>query len=117
MNNRVKGKLGELIAANFLSKKGIKIIERNYLNKLGEIDLIGIENETIIFIEVKLRYSNRYGKPFEAVDKKKLDRIRNCGLFYILNLKKKNIKIRIDVVSIEFYLNDLYRIEWIKNYY
>jgi putative endonuclease len=52
MNKKEIGKEGENIAAKYLQKNGIEILNRNYNTKYGEIDLIGIENKTIIFIEV-----------------------------------------------------------------
>ena len=71
MNKRKKGKFGEELARSFLKNQGIEIIKKNYFTKYGEIDLIGIEKETIIFIEVKFRNSKHFGDPIESIDKKK----------------------------------------------
>ncbi len=67
------GRLGEDIAAKFLENNGVRIIKRNYFTKYGEIDLIGIENKTIIFIEVKLRQNRNFGSPYETINAKKVE--------------------------------------------
>ena len=62
-----RGKLGEDIALEFLSKKGYRLIERNYHSRFGEIDIIMKNDRYIIFVEVKLRKNNKYGTPAEFV--------------------------------------------------
>ncbi|MBQ2124942.1 MAG: YraN family protein, partial [Spirochaetales bacterium] len=62
-SNTKKGRSGEDLAAEFLAKQGVEIIERNYHTKFGEIDLIGFDKSTIIFIEVKLRNNDNFGTP------------------------------------------------------
>ena len=56
----------EVIAADYLKKQGVRILEMNYRTSRGEIDIIGKEKDTICFIEVKYRNSTRYGTPQEA---------------------------------------------------
>ncbi|HOJ63622.1 MAG TPA: YraN family protein [Spirochaetota bacterium] len=116
MNKNKTGKLGEKIAKNYLEKNGIKIIEENYFTKFGEIDLIGIENKTIIFIEVKLRFSNSFGAPYEAVDLKKWEKLQNAASLYLTEHNINDMECRFDVISL-LYLNDTkkFNIEWLKN--
>jgi putative endonuclease len=72
-NNKTFGKIGEDRAAKLLRNKGYKIIEQNYTTKLGEIDLIAIDVDTLVFVEVKTRWSKKFGNPEEAVNLRKLN--------------------------------------------
>ncbi len=116
MNNKEIGKLGEKIAKEYLEKQGIKIIEQNYFCKFGEIDLIGIENKTIIFIEVKLRFNNSFGAPYEAVGSKKWERLQNAAQLYLIEHNINNMDCRFDIISL-LYSNDKknFNIEWLKD--
>lgn len=100
MSNKIKGKYGEDIAANFLIKNGYKILERNYhFSRYGEIDIIALDKNTLCFIEVKTRSSNRFGTPFESITKTKLDKIKKSAYSYLQNNAcYKNF--RIDAVSV-----------------
>lgn len=68
---KVLGIEGENAAAKFLEKKGYRIISRNYKTHIGEIDIIAQDGNTIVFVEVKTRGNESFGKPFEAVNKRK----------------------------------------------
>ena len=100
MNNKQKGDLGELIARNYLINKGAKIIESNYKIKTGEIDIISILDEELVFIEVKARTNTRYGYPSEAVNYKKIKKIINTANYYLLTNNLYNKKIRFDVIEV-----------------
>lgn len=102
MNNKIMGKLGEEAAQNYLKKQGIRVIEINYRNKYGEIDIIAKEKDTIIFAEVKSRSSIKYGFPCEAVNIKKQQKIKTVALFYLQNQCIKKYKIRFDVIEVYF---------------
>lgn len=113
MNKRKLGKLGEEIASDFLIKNGVKIIERNYNTKYGEIDLIALENETIIFIEVKLRKNKKYGAIEETINWNKINKMRDAAEFYLQQFKEDR-KCRFDIILIFLYNNYQYEINWIK---
>ena len=114
-SNTEKGRTGEELAAEFLSKQGIEIIERNYHTKFGEIDLIGFDKSTIIFIEVKLRNNDNFGTPVEAVTQTKLKRIYKSALLYISE-NESNYDYRFDVIAIsKDDINRCYHLEWLKN--
>ena len=114
-SNTQKGKCGEEIAAEFLEKQGIKIIAKNYRTKFGEIDLIGFDKSTIIFIEVKLRSNDNFGSPVDAVTQAKLKRIYNSALWYISE-HKSNYDYRFDVIAIrKDNIKRCYHLEWFKN--
>ena len=59
MQKNIFGKRSEIIAMNFLKKKGYKILETNYKNTIGEIDIIAKDNDYIVFVEVKGRISKK----------------------------------------------------------
>jgi putative endonuclease len=71
INNQNIGQKGEVFAKKFLQKQGYKIIASNYRNKLGEIDIIAEEKDTIVFIEVKSRLSHDFGPAKGAVNRHK----------------------------------------------
>lgn len=94
------GKEGEALAARHLKKNGYKILERNYRTKLGEIDIIARDRDTLVFVEVKAKRSDRFGGPKEAVTFKKQQKISRIALLYLNETNQNNIKARFDVVAI-----------------
>ena len=94
------GEKSESVAVNCLKKQGYKIIEINYRTKLGEIDIIAKQGETLVFIEVKARKSSRFGRPELAVTPKKQRKISMVALYYLKSTKQSNAKARFDVVAI-----------------
>ena len=68
MQKKELGKKGEEVALRFFKKNGYRILERNYVCKLGEIDIIAKEKDTLAFIEVKTRTSTLFGPPQLAVN-------------------------------------------------
>ncbi|RPH52940.1 MAG: YraN family protein [Desulfobacteraceae bacterium] len=108
------GKESESTAARYLKKKGYKIIEQNYRTKLGEIDIIAKEKNTIVFVEVKSRKSASYGNPKYAVTPKKMRKISMVALYFLKVTNQSSSKARFDVVSISHGGEDP-QIEIIKN--
>jgi putative endonuclease len=116
MNRRQTGKAGEEIASKYLEKMGIKLICKNYFTKFGEIDLIGLQNRTIIFIEVKLRQNDNFGLPVEGVGLRKVDRLQNAALVFLSETNIEYEEFRFDVISIvNAGSGGLFSIEWLKN--
>ncbi|MBF0465768.1 MAG: YraN family protein [Nitrospirae bacterium] len=99
MTNVETGKLGEVLAEKFLKKSGYKILERNYRNKVGEIDIIAREGDCIVFVEVKTRQSDSFGMPFEAVNAAKRRKIKGTALMYMKTFKTEPM-VRFDVISV-----------------
>ena len=95
--NTVTGKKGEEIASEFLKNKGYEIVERNWRNKFGEIDIIAKKDNVLVFGEVKTKIGELYGLPEEMVGRGKLQKVRNMATVY---LKGKEISCRIDVIAI-----------------
>jgi putative endonuclease len=108
------GKTGEEKAVRFLKKKGCTIIETNYRNKIGEIDIIGLDRGVLIFVEVKTRKDNASVSPKEAVTPQKQKKIAQVAQTWLKIKNKHNTKARFDVIAI---LSDQGRtdIEWVKN--
>lgn len=98
MNNL--GKQGESIAKEYLENNGYKVLKTNYTTKLGEIDIIAKDEDRLVFIEVKLRQTARYGYPREAVNYKKQKTIQNVALYYTKIKGLKNQLLRFDVIEI-----------------
>ncbi len=98
--NKLLGNAGEGIACDHLQKNGYRILERNYRCKLGEIDIIGLDGDTVAFIEVKTRSSDRYGSPSEAVNRGKQGRIVKTALSYMQSKAFFDRMCRFDVIEI-----------------
>lgn len=88
-------------AGTFLQGKGYRIIKRNYKNRMGEIDIIAQDKDTLCFIEVKARRSLKYGLPFEAVGALKQAKLSRAALVYLKENKKLDSRARFDVLSMD----------------
>lgn len=114
--NFIKGRNGENEARIFLEKLGLKFVEANYKNKIGEIDLVMIDGDWLVFVEVKLKTGRLTGNPEDMIDSRKLYQIRRTAESYAveksLNIYKQ--KFRIDAVCIV--KNSDNRIERINHY-
>jgi len=108
------GESSENLAVWYLKQNGYKIIEQNYRNRLGEIDIIAREKKTIVFVEVKSRKSIRYGSPKWAVTPKKQRKISMVALYYLKSTQQIDAKARFDVVAITSN-RDEPQIEIVKN--
>ena len=98
--NFIKGRKNEAFAEKYLKKKGYKIIEQNYSNHLGEIDLIATEKDILVFVEVKFRQTNEFGLPREAVGIYKQNKIKKTATLYLQQNNLFEKEIRFDVVDI-----------------
>lgn len=107
------GRLGEDIATKYLENLGYDIIERNFMAKQGEIDIIAKDKGEYVFIEVKTRTNTLYGKPIDAVNISKQKHLISTVKYYLYVNHLDNEFVRLDVV--EVYLNaDTYSINHIK---
>lgn len=95
---QIIGRTGEQEAARFLRKKGLKIIQMNYKNQIGEIDIIAKERGMYVFAEVKTRTSTDFGFPAQAVDFKKQKKIINVAKTYLENAYNESM--RFDVIEV-----------------
>ena len=101
VDNITKGKFGEKLALKHLKKLKYKILEVNYTNKIGEIDIIAKDKETIVFIEVKTRSSCKFGFPKESITYSKINKIKTTAISYLKykGLYEKN-SVRFDCIEI-----------------
>ena len=100
MTNQSLGHLGETIAANFLRcKKGYRIIEKNFRSGRGEVDLICHQGRVVIFVEVKTRTNQRFGRPEEAITPAKLETLERLAQAYCQTMADTR-PWKIEVVSI-----------------
>lgn len=111
MNKKQLGNDGENMAVDYLISKGVKIIDRNFYAKGGEIDVIFKDEDYLVFGEVKLRINTHYGDPLDAVNYKKIRRMFQTAQYYLyINKYPEDTKVRFDAIGI---LDG--RINWIKN--
>jgi len=101
-DNRKKGAQGESLAAARLQKEGYRIIERNYRCRYGEIDLIAMDRQDVVFIEVKGRGSDTFGAPEEAIGPAKQKKISRVALHYLRERGLDDRNARFDVVAVRF---------------
>ncbi len=101
MSNKILGSYGEFLARQYLQGQGYRILEENFRNKLGEIDLIAQDGKIICFVEVKTRQSLDQGQPYEAVTPWKIRKLSQMAISY-LKYKYHSLEIpsRFDVISI-----------------
>jgi putative endonuclease len=101
LTTKTIGAFGEQEVYSLLQKEGYHVLERNFrFSRMGEIDIIAYEGDTLCFIEVKSRKSTKFGTPAEAVHCKKIDKIRCIAQVYLKQKKIYNIPIRFDVVEV-----------------
>ncbi len=111
MNKRKVGADKESLAATFLEKQGVAILERNYRSRSGEIDLIGREGEYLVFFEVKYRNNADMGHPEEAVGYAKQRQICRVADYYrCVRQLSPRTAVRYDVIAIEGE-----QMRWVKN--
>jgi putative endonuclease len=96
---RVRGEKGEDIAVAHLKKEGYTILARNYRTPVGEADIIATHEGMLVFVEVKARSSIAFGRPFEAVNMRKMQKIKRVALYYLKQTGQEP-PVRFDVVSI-----------------
>jgi putative endonuclease len=94
----VLGRRGERIAADYLERAGLVVIERNYRCRAGEIDLIAVDGETVVFVEVKLRRGGF--DPLEAVDARKQVQIARAAFDFLLRRGLMSRPARFDVIAV-----------------
>jgi putative endonuclease len=96
-----RGARGEKEACHFLRSRGYKILYRNFKARAGgEIDIVCREGNTLVFVEVKTRASEEFGRPFESVDRQKQLRVSKGGLAWLRLLDNPDVVFRFDVVEV-----------------
>lgn len=107
--NKETGNRGETLAAEYLTKKGYKILTRNYRSKWGEVDIIARtrvhvntstrEDEVVVFVEVKTKTTDKYGEPWEMVNHWKVEQVKRMGELWCREFSWTG-RVRVDVVGV-----------------
>ena len=98
--HKLIGDRGERAAVRFLKRKGFKILAKQYRNQFGEVDVIALDGSQIVFVEVKTRQSTDAGQPFEAVDRRKQQKLTKLALVWLKKYKRLEQSARFDIVSV-----------------
>ena len=115
MNSRRSGALWEKTAESFLCNHGLKLLQRNFSSRFGEIDLIMEDGKTVVFVEVKYRKNNYHGSGAEAVTFHKQGKISRTAAWYLVKHPRRAEQFcRFDVISINPQEKNQ-GINWIKN--
>lgn len=94
------GQQGEEIAVRYLQKEGYRILDRNFRTRYGELDVICMKKDILVFVEVKTRRSETYGTAEEALTPNKIEHIRKVALHYLNTRPVRHREIRFDVITI-----------------
>lgn len=100
MNRKSFGNWGEEQAKIYLEDHGFRILDQNYRCRIGEVDLIALDGEYLVFIEVKTRSSTAYGFPMEAIGTKKQNKYFNMASVYTKHKGIHEASIRFDIVEV-----------------
>lgn len=109
-----------MAASEYLISEGYRIVERNLQNRSGELDIIAIYNNTLVFIEVKTKTGHGFGEPWEMVSKGKLHQVRRLAQQYLITTGRTigKTQCRIDVIGVRLnYQRQVEQIQHWKNVY
>ncbi len=92
---------GEKMAARFLKRKGMKVLgKRVHVTARDELDLVARDGDVLVFVEVKTRKSEEYGRPMSAVDRRKRQVLSRGAVRYLQKLKNRDVNFRFDVIEV-----------------
>ena len=94
------GDRGEKIAERFLKKSGFKILEKNYKNRYGEIDIVAQDDDNLVFVEVKTKACENFSEPESWVNFRKQNQLIKMAKFYLIERDIINKECRFDVIGI-----------------
>lgn len=99
---KITGEKNERLAEHFLQQQGLKLKERNYHCRRGEIDLIMVDNQVLVFVEVRFRKQAKYGSALESVDYRKQQKLIKAAQYYLMkHFPNNEPRCRFDVVAID----------------
>lgn len=96
------GRRGEAAARAYLARRGLRILTENYACAAGEIDLVGREGDTLVFVEVKTRTSAAFGAPQLAVHWQKQQQIVKAAQWFLAEQRLSDVGCRFDVLAVSF---------------
>lgn len=106
VNRKTIGNCAETVATSLILKVGMQVLQRNWRCNLGEVDIVALDGETLVFCEVKARRKNSAYPVRGAVDKRKMIRIARLAKAYLFaaNVPPSEVSVRFDIVRIEYSL-------------
>lgn len=111
---RSVGDYGEQVACRHLEEQGYVLVDRNWRCDQGELDIVAMDQDTLVFCEVKTRRSGRYGSPVEAVVPAKAARLRRLALRWLREHDLHRRQIRIDVLGVRVQRSGAAQIEHLR---
>jgi putative endonuclease len=113
---QLAGAAAENIAADFLRAKGLEILERNYLRRLGELDIVARDGDVLVIAEVRTRASDRYGGAAASVDPRKQQRIIRAASQLLQQRRDlARLRVRFDVIAVLDLDRETPKVEWIRH--
>ena len=110
------GAAAEQIAADFLRAQGLEILERNFLRRLGELDIVARDGDVLVIAEVRARSSDRFGGAAASVDLRKQTRlIRAAHQLLQQRRELSKLRVRFDVLVVADVGADNPQVEWIRH--
>jgi putative endonuclease len=109
------GRRGEDVAARHLKRRGYKILGRHVCLPSGELDLVALDGDTVVFVEVKTRESDQHGDPSDAVTPAKQRRLTRLAVTFLKRYGLHDRPARFDVVAVTWPPGEKPRIEHFKN--
>ncbi len=112
--SRKTGDWGEKIAVEYLQNKGVRILETNWRSGHNELDIIGMERDTLVFFEVKVRKVGGAGDIIDAVDKNQFHRLAKAASVYMQEHEQEG-EVRFDLIGITYYDKKNYKTRHIRD--
>ncbi|HET7173937.1 MAG TPA: YraN family protein [Nocardioidaceae bacterium] len=94
------GDYGERLAAEYLASSGLRVLDRNWRCRAGEIDIVALDGAVLVVCEVKTRRSTRFGSPVESITPAKAGRLHRLGWQWLREHDRRCAELRVDVVAV-----------------
>ncbi len=108
------GRAGEQVAAEYLERAGLRVLDRNWRCSIGEIDIVAAERQVMVVCEVKTRSDTRFGTPLEAITRNKRARLRRLASQWLVAHGVLFDEVRIDVIGLIRTPSGEYQIEHVR---
>ncbi|MDH3607977.1 MAG: YraN family protein [Gammaproteobacteria bacterium] len=110
MKTSQQGQIAEDAACKFLQKHGLKLVEKNYRCRTGEIDLVMQDKEELVFVEVRYRAKSDFGSALDSVDQNKIQKLISAANHYV-SKNQPDLPMRFDVIGFDASLKP----NWVSN--
>ncbi len=105
-HNKILGEKGEKAACQYLKRRGFDVIETNWTCGFGEVDIVAIDEDTLVFVEVKTRSGIEHGLPEDAITYTKRKKYEKIAMAYLEKSDYNDLPIRFDAISITLMAED-----------